>query len=322
MTKMKITTTGSIRTKLAISFVLLLAAFSFVAAAQTANQKPLDADAAAYLVFELGSDLPNYIDDEATVSAIIDKWDLREDLAGKTRAQILKLLMADVRSVVKNKKIEDEIWKSWNEVKTESPVDTPQRSVTPSAETPLGNETPPAVVPEQQPGQTSTNNGELKGYAFLLLLLPIGLFILISLIGFALFYWIERKVLKDGGGVDERAIKKYSAVTNGINCLVAMLAAGPIYAGFAWGILTLYGPKERHEFVLFAVAPSICFVLLFALIRKLTNKLLSPSSGLGWKGIFAYAVLTTILTYLIYFGAVIAAMFSLMMLGSLERSLQ
>jgi len=104
---------GINRTKLAIALVLLCAAFSFSAMAQDNSNEPLDAEAVSALIGELKEGLPNLIDDEAQVEAIAEKWNAREDLAGKSKAQILKMLFADVKSVAEDKETQDNIWKSW-----------------------------------------------------------------------------------------------------------------------------------------------------------------------------------------------------------------
>ena len=136
--------------------------------------------------------------------------------------------------------------------------------------------------------------------------------------GFTGFYLIERSVLKNGGRLDEGAISKYSAVTNGINCIVAILAAVPVYFGTVFSAMMLFdrNTDTNAKFTMYAVAPFatvLCFTLLFAVIRKLTNKLLAPSPGLGWKGILGSAVITTIICFVIYFiTTMVAAMIGMM----------
>ncbi len=149
------------------------------------------------------------------------------------------------------------------------------------------------------------------------IILGFGILAMISAMAFTGFYLIERWVLKDGGRLSEAAISKYSAVTNGINCIVAILAAFPIYCGTILPVMMLFAPSNTNiKQAMYAIAPFatvLCFTLLFALIRKLTNKLLAPSPGLGWKGILGSAVITTIISFVIYFiTTMVAAMIGMM----------
>ena len=100
-------------TRSAIAFTLLCAVFSFSLIAQDAV-KP-DLDAAAALVQRLTDGLPDLIDNEEQVTAIVEKWEARQGLSGKTKSQILNLLFADVKSVVKDKETQDSIWTGLNE---------------------------------------------------------------------------------------------------------------------------------------------------------------------------------------------------------------
>jgi hypothetical protein len=128
--------TGINWAKLVIALVLMCFMFSFSAMAQTKQEKPLNAEAVSALVQELTDGLPDLIADENQVAEITEKWDEREGLAGKTRTQILNLLFADVKSVVADKNIQDEIWASWKEAgmdgeeEQETPP-SPDKPVTP-----------------------------------------------------------------------------------------------------------------------------------------------------------------------------------------------
>lgn len=121
------------------ALALLFAAFGFSAMAQDNPDKPFNAEAASALRQELIDGLPDLIEDEAQVTAITEKWEARQDLAGKTREQKLKMLQADVRSVVNDPKLLDGIWKAWTaEVDTdeEELVKTPQEPTTPAMKVP------------------------------------------------------------------------------------------------------------------------------------------------------------------------------------------
>ena len=112
--------TGINWTKLVIALALLCAVFGFSVMAQDNSDEPLDEGSAAALVEELANGLPDLIEDEEQVTAITGKWEAREDLAGKTRTQILGLLFADVKSVVRDAEAQKNIWDTWNGAADES----------------------------------------------------------------------------------------------------------------------------------------------------------------------------------------------------------
>lgn len=139
-------------TKLVLALLLICVIFSFAAMARTQHEAPLDADAVSALIDELKDGLANQIEDEDTVNAITEKWDAHEDLAGKTKSQILKILFADVKSVVADKQTQDSIWASWANQET---------SAAPAVEAPA----PPPVKAPAPPAAQSTcrpNAGLLK----------------------------------------------------------------------------------------------------------------------------------------------------------------
>lgn len=122
------TRSGITWTKLVIGLGLICLMLSFGALAQTNPEKPLDEDAVSELFGELTAGLTSVIEDEAQIDAITQKWDAREDLVGKTKAQILKLLFDDVKSVVKDQQTQNKIWSTWNqneEIAVQAPVEKP-----------------------------------------------------------------------------------------------------------------------------------------------------------------------------------------------------
>jgi hypothetical protein len=142
--------TGINWTKLAIALALMCSMFSFSPMAHTKQEGPLDAEAVSALIEELTDGLQDVIKDEDQVAAITEKWDAHEDLVGKTRTQILKLLFADVKSVIEDKETQDNIWASWTggeESNDETPVKTPAPAP-PPAQAPAP---PPAPPPAQTP---------------------------------------------------------------------------------------------------------------------------------------------------------------------------
>ena len=80
-----------------------------------AQGDPLNEDDIDDLIGDLSESLYDLLDDDDVIAEIVDKWIEREDLEGKSQAQALKLLFADVRSVVTDKTTQDEIWANWNE---------------------------------------------------------------------------------------------------------------------------------------------------------------------------------------------------------------
>ena len=79
----------------------------------TVPEKVLDEDAAAALVAEASGWLSDLIDDDDIIAAITDKWNAREDFAGKPRTQILNLLLADAKSAITDKATLDAFVKGW-----------------------------------------------------------------------------------------------------------------------------------------------------------------------------------------------------------------
>ena len=104
-------TLGNNWIKSALALMLLCALFNFSAMAQDDPDEPLDEEAVAALVEELANGLAEL--DEDQVEAITEKWEAHEDLAGKTWAQILGLLFADVKSVVRDAETQKSIWDAW-----------------------------------------------------------------------------------------------------------------------------------------------------------------------------------------------------------------
>jgi CspA family cold shock protein len=146
------------------------------AKSQATPEEPLDDGAVSALIDELKGGLSDQIEDEGQVTAITEKWGAHEDLAGKTRKQILNLLFADVKSIVEDKKAQDSVWQAWTgeeESAVETPAASPQKPATP--EKPVAA-TPPVNAPEdkdcpirvggRQEGTVKSFNSE-KGYGFI-----------------------------------------------------------------------------------------------------------------------------------------------------------
>ena len=111
---------------LTVMFVLILAGSAAAALSVEGSAVPLptperamNAEQINQLLDELQHGLSNHIDDDSSIEAISKKWDAHTDLAGKSRSQILPLLMADVKMVVTDKETGDAIWASWNDANDE-----------------------------------------------------------------------------------------------------------------------------------------------------------------------------------------------------------
>lgn len=142
-------------TKLVIVSLLMCLMFGFAALAQqTTQEKPLNEDAVAELVDGLSEVVSELVEDEDQATAIFDKWDAHEDLVGKTKTQILRLLFADVKSVATDKKTQDSIWAEWTKGNAQTTVTQP----TPKP--------PITAKPVPTPTQISTQkcpDGKIKG---------------------------------------------------------------------------------------------------------------------------------------------------------------
>lgn len=110
-------------TILVIASLLMCLIFGFGAAAQTKDDPPLDEEEVSALVDELKEGLPEFIGDEDTVNKITEKWDEREDLAGKTRYEIIKLFKEDVEAVLTDQKLILKIWHKWVGVEEEPEIE-------------------------------------------------------------------------------------------------------------------------------------------------------------------------------------------------------
>jgi hypothetical protein len=86
---------------------------AFSAVPQATPQKPLNEEQVGAMLDELEAGLPKLINNEDAVAAIKEKWDARQDLAGKTPLQIIRILYRDVSSVTNDKETLAALWKAW-----------------------------------------------------------------------------------------------------------------------------------------------------------------------------------------------------------------
>lgn len=100
-------------TKLVVAVLLMSLFVVSNGSAQIDRVKPLDEDAVAAWVEKLGELLSHDIKDEDKVSEILSKWSEREDLVGKTQAEIVGLLIGDVRSVLNDNTTAGKVLMTW-----------------------------------------------------------------------------------------------------------------------------------------------------------------------------------------------------------------
>ena len=101
------------RLKTIFLFVSLLLFSAVGSNAQQRSEPKLDDKAVSTLLSQLEESLSVLIDDEPLVEQIVDRWQSHDDLAGKTRPQVLKILFTDVHSFINDKTALDAIWNSW-----------------------------------------------------------------------------------------------------------------------------------------------------------------------------------------------------------------
>ncbi len=77
-------------------------------------EKVLDAAAATALVTEATGWLAGLIDDEEITDTITSSWDERDDFIGKTRTQVLDLMLIDAKNAITDKTAQDRFVKGWN----------------------------------------------------------------------------------------------------------------------------------------------------------------------------------------------------------------
>ena len=89
-------------TGLIAALVFMCSIFSFSAMAQPDSGKPMDAKLLAALVEELKGVVSRTQPDAKKSALVAQKWDKRQDLAGKTKKEVINLLYQDVKTVIKD----------------------------------------------------------------------------------------------------------------------------------------------------------------------------------------------------------------------------
>jgi cold shock CspA family protein len=123
---------------------------------QATPEKPLNEEEVGALLEALGNGLPDLIDDERSITAIEKKWSKHKDLVGKTGMQILKLLFADVKLVVKDKETQDAIWSNWTEADDDRNQEIVPVAPTPQPVNPDVQATPVSPIPSERLTGTMT----------------------------------------------------------------------------------------------------------------------------------------------------------------------
>ncbi len=93
-----------------IASLLMGAAFSFNALAQTDSGKPMAPKSLAALIKELKEVVSKNTPDQKDALLVGKKWDKRKDLKGKTKSQVIELLYDDVESVIKDSGLRYQIY--------------------------------------------------------------------------------------------------------------------------------------------------------------------------------------------------------------------
>lgn len=125
---------------------------------------PLDEEALQALVEKLQEALAEVIEDEETVNSITEKWDARmEKLVGKTAKQVVDLLLADVKSVVKEAAIINQLKESFTAVATDSGTATEPED---PAKEPKTEPATPAKPTTNQPNANTSLKQYIKSLSY------------------------------------------------------------------------------------------------------------------------------------------------------------
>lgn len=106
---------GSDRTKLVTALVLMGLMFSFgvTAVFSQTPEKILTATETATLIRRAAELTVATTQGAFNTSDIFDRWGERDDLEGKTRTQLFRLLFSDVQAIITDPAVRTQIWKSW-----------------------------------------------------------------------------------------------------------------------------------------------------------------------------------------------------------------
>jgi len=145
-------------TRTILVILLLGTTFCFSTLAQTNPNDQLDEEGLGALVEKLKTVLAEQVEDEETQTSITEKWDARmEKLVGKTVRQVVELLLADVKSVIKDAEIINQLKENFTAAVNDSEPTTQPEPPEPS-EKPLNKPNPPT-----QPNSNRTLGQYIRG---------------------------------------------------------------------------------------------------------------------------------------------------------------
>lgn len=96
--------------RMVIGLLAMCTLFTPGFAGQSKTDKPLPAASRANLIAELKGVVARSVLDDAATAAVGQKWNERKDLAGKTKAKIIDMLWADVKSVITDSGVRYQIY--------------------------------------------------------------------------------------------------------------------------------------------------------------------------------------------------------------------
>ena len=137
---------------IALALMCLMFSFGVTAAFTQTPEKILTAAETEAVLEEAARGALEAIGDEALFDAIVEKWEAREDLEGKTKSQILRQLFADVQAVITDPAMRTKIWRAWHPPSVAT-VPKPAATLTQQPIKPAATQNnPPAGAPRWIPG--------------------------------------------------------------------------------------------------------------------------------------------------------------------------
>lgn len=99
---------------IALALMCLVSSFGVIAVFSQTPEKILTQAETEAVLEDAARGALEAIGDEAVFDAVVERWEAREDLEGKTRSQLMRLLFADVQAVIQDPAIRTAIWKAWH----------------------------------------------------------------------------------------------------------------------------------------------------------------------------------------------------------------
>ena len=98
---------------IALALMCLMFCFGVMAVFSQTPEKILTPVETATLIREAAERTVMTTDGGYGTSDIFDRWEAREDLEGKTKTQLMRLLFADVHAIIKDPAIRTKVWNAW-----------------------------------------------------------------------------------------------------------------------------------------------------------------------------------------------------------------